>query len=496
MNEKEKYIVEYLNTNKKFILSTELIEVLMRKFPDITNENARKIISNLNKKKKINSSAPITFSNNNYAYASKNKKANYKNLEELVRKHKKKLFRAICLIKRQNGVITYNELAKVVGCVTSEFGNNLKIADIIRDLKYFEIANVQEYKGIIFIIGQNNINVKLDEKISELEKENKILIHLINWLKEINIINTQDIVTFKGVKNNFKGVENGNIIWDAFFFTNTVGIEIRENKTKTVGIIDFSYKTTYDWIDAEGLKDRVNIFINSTKGGKRKIFPIIFADKITNAARKIIKENNYMCVDIKKILGDNYEKIISKYMELENKNEIDIMEIDKICNLIGSNANYGNMKGNLFEYMMGEVFRNIYKEVATNFEHSIVINGKEIDYRIETKNENIFIELKSYKQDVEIQLGEQQQKNTVNWAYKTSFKAFQDKFKGDKNRKCKFCYVTTAKFEKEALEMLRNLNSGKCKAEKLECYYDRGRLLNLLKDYNCKKEIKIIKNYF
>ena len=398
--------------------------------------------------------------------------------------------------KIQNGLITYNELAKVTGCVTSKLGNNLEITDIIRNLEYFEIARVQEYKGVTFIIGQNNINVKLDEKILELQKENKILMNLINWLKEINIINIQDRVTFKGVKNDFKGIENGKIIWDAFFFTNTVGIECTENKTKTVGIIDFSYKTTYDWLDVEGLKDRVSIFINSTKSRKRKVFPIIFADKITNAARKAIKENNYMCVDIKKILGDNYEKIISKYMELENKNEIDIMEIDKICNLIGSNANYGNMKGNLFEYMMGEVFRNIYIETATNFEHSIEINGKEIDYRIETKNENIFIELKAYKRDTEIQLGEQQQKNTVNWAYKTSFKAFQDNFKGDKKRKCKFCYITTAKFEKEALEILEKLNSGKCKAEKLDCYYDRNKLFDLLKQYKCKKEIKIIKNYY
>lgn len=496
MNEKEKYLIEYLKLNKKFILSSELIEVLMKKFPNITNVYARKIISNLNKKEEIISSSPIIFSNNMYAYASKNKKVNYRNLEELIKRHKKKLFRAICLIKRQKGIVTYTELAKVTGCVISKFGNNLELEDIIRDLKYFEIASVQEYKGITFIIGQDNINRNLDEKVLELEKENKVLMNLINWLKEINIINIHDTVTFKGAKNNFRGIENSKIIWDTFFFTNTVGIKNGDNKTKTVGIIDFSYKSTYDWIDAEGLKDRINIFINSTKARKRKVFPIIFADKITNAAKKIIKENNYMCVDVNKILGDNYEKIISKYIEFENKDKIDIIEIDNICNLIGSNANYGNMKGNLFEYMMGEVFRKIYNETGIRFEHSIMIDGKEIDYRIETEKENIFIELKSYKKEVEIELGNQEQKNTLNWAYKVSFKAFQEKFKGDKNKKCKFCYITTAKFENEALEKLKRLNFGKCKAEKLDCYYDRDKLYSLLKEYKCKKELKIIKNYY
>ena len=132
MNEKEKYIIEYLKINKKFVISSELIEVLEKNFPDITNANARKIISNLSKKK-INSSSPITFSNNNYAYAYKNKKANYNNLKELVKKHKKKLYRAICFIKRQKGLITYSELSKVTGGVTSESEKNVEIVDIIKE---------------------------------------------------------------------------------------------------------------------------------------------------------------------------------------------------------------------------------------------------------------------------------------------------------------------------------------------------------------------------
>ncbi len=495
MNEKEKYIVDYLKANKRFVISSELVNTLIKKFPKTTKENARKIISNLTKNNKIISSAPITFLNKNYAYASKNKKINYKNLEYLIKIYKCKLFRTICLIKRQKGIITYNELAKITAGTTSKFGNNLEIKQIISELNYFRIGIEYKYKGITFIISDNISNKDLDEKILELKKENKILINMISWLKETNIINSKDMVTFKGSGNNYKGIENGKIIWDAFFFTNTTGISNYSN-SKTVGIIDFSNGFTYDWLDAEGFKDRINMFINSTKNKKRKVFPIILADKITNSAKKIIKENNYMYVDIKRILGDNYEKIISKYMELEGKEEIDIMEIDKICNLIGANANYGNMKGNLFEYMMGEVFRKIYTDTGTNFEHSLIIDGKEIDYRIETSTENIFFELKAYKKEIEIQLGDELQKNTLNWAYKVSYKAFQTEFKSDKRRKCRFCYITTAKFEKEAEEQLKKLNKGKCKPTKMDCYYDRNKLEQLLKENKCKKEIKIIRNYY
>lgn len=497
INGKEEFIINYIRANNKFILSSELIDELVNKFPKTTRANARKTISNLKKKNEIISSEPIIFPNNSYAYALKNKKVNYKNLEYLIKKYKNKLYRAVCLIKRQKGIVTYNELAKITAGVTSKFGNNLEIEQIIKDLNYFKIGIKQKYKGITFIVSNNILNYDLDQKILQLEKENKIIFHMLSWLKDINIINPDDQFTFKGKGNNFKGIEKGNLIWDAFFFTNTSGISnYIDSDRKTIGIVDFSYKTEYDWLDAEGLKDRVDIFINSTKNQKRKVFPIIFADKVTNAAKKLIKENNYMCVDIKKILGNNYEKIISQYIEIENKEKIDIDEVDKICNLIGSNANYGNIKGNLFEYMMGEVFRKIYNEIGNNINHSIIIEGKEIDYRIETITENIYIELKAYKKETEIKLGNKQQKNTVNWAYQVVFEAFKKHFKNDKNRKCKFCYITTAKFEDKAIERLENLNTGKLRSEKLDCYYDREKLINLLKEYNCKKEIKIIKNYF
>lgn len=154
MNEKELFIENYLKEQKKFVLSSELIEVLMKEFNGITNDNARKIISNLNKKGIIVSSEPIKFLKNSYAYASRNKKVNYKNLEELIKSEKKQLYRAICLIRREKNVITYNELAKVVGCTISKKGNNMSLDSIIEELTYFGIISIITYKGIKFIVGK------------------------------------------------------------------------------------------------------------------------------------------------------------------------------------------------------------------------------------------------------------------------------------------------------------------------------------------------------
>lgn len=499
MNEKEIFVEEYLKTKERFVLSSELIYVIMKEFPMVNNNYARKIISNLNKKGIITSSCPITFSNNNFAYASKNKKVNYRNLEDLIRQEKKQLYRAICLMRRERNIITYNELAKVTGCPISCVGNNIILDDIIYDLLYFGIVQKIEYKGITFFASKKSFNVDIDKKILNLKKENRILVMLINWLKESNIINSDDLVTFKGEKNCYKGVEDNKILWDAFFYTETVGRTYNQNGKKTIGVIDFLYASKYDLIDVEGFKSRVDIIINSTKkeNSNRKVLPIILADGITNAAKKVIKENNYICFDIKRIIGNNYEKIISKYLELRKNDIYDINEIDKICNLIGENANYGNMKGKLFEYIIGDILRKIYNESGTNFEHSININGREIDYRVETPKENIFFELKSYKKDCEIELGNESQEYTVNWSYKGTYQMFVDKYKNDpNNRKCKFCYITTSKFNKQAIDMLKKLNSGKCKPDKMDCYYDREKLLYLLKENDCKNEIKIIKKYY
>ena len=494
LNEKENCIKQYLEKKKSFVLSSELINYILKEYNDINNNYARKIISNMVKKGLIKSSAPIKFANNNYAYASNDKQVNYNNLSNLIRTEKKQLFRAICLIKREK-VITYNELARVSGCVIANLGNNFVIDTIIKELNYFKIAKIQIYNGVTFIIGQDN-NINLEQKYVQLKIENRVLWNLISWLKDINIIDSNDIVTFKGEGNRYEGVENGKLIWDAFFFTKTVGIN--GTTKKTIGVIDISTKSVYDWLDVEGFKNRIDIFINSTKNKRtnRKILPIIFASNISNSAKKTIRENNYMCIDIKKILGNNYEAIMSNYISFIEDGKFDVNKFEEIHKQIGENGNYGNIKGLLFEYMMGEVFRKIYNENGTTFEHSIKINKREIDYRIETKDENIFIELKAYSKEKEIELGNTSQKYTVNWTYKGSYKYFTEKYGSVPDRTCRFCYITTSKFSNDALEKLKDLNKGKCKSKKLDCFYDRDRLINLLKTYKCKKEIELINNFY
>lgn len=497
MEEKRQFILNKLKERKEFVLSSELINMLKKNYPEIKNH--RKIINEMCKRGIIKNSEPITFKSNNYAYAINEIETNYKNLKSLIKTEKKQLHRAICLIEREK-IVSYNELAKTTGCVINELGNNVMLNSIIDDLKYFHIIRIENYKGINFFIGKDVDEDEKDKKIKILRRKNYILWNLIYWMKDSNIVDKDDMVTYIGEKNDYKGVEDNNLIWDGFFFTELYGTN---SKKKVLGLIDFSTSNIYDWMEVEGFKSRIDILRNSVRAGNghRKVFPIIFADYITESAKKKIREYKFLCIDIKKILGTNYELIIEEYLEFIKKAKTDNPIFDEnifehIQKMMEGNDNYGIIKGSLFEYMMGEVFRKIFNENGTNIHHSENIGGREIDYRIETNNENICIELKAYKEENIIKLGDDKTEYSFNWTLRGTYQKFLDKYKNSPNRKCKFCYITTSKFSDEVWEKGKSLNNSRVKPDKLECLYDREKLKQLLKEAGCKKELDLINNYY
>ena len=130
-----------------------------------------------------------------------------------------------------------------------------------------------------------------------------------------------------------------------------------------------------------------------------------------------------------------------------------------------------------------------------------IFNGEkfECDYRIATATENVFIELKGYKKDYVIPLGEydsQKKKiasnQCVKWFLSNTYENAK-RYVGTE-RKAAFCYITTAHIEKKAKEVL--VSRKKDKAEILEPYYERETLLALLNKYNCEREAKIIEQYY
>lgn len=501
----EKFIKNYLY-KKPAILSTQLISAVKKEFPNCNETNIRKIISNTAKKGLINSSAPMTFGNNQYAYFSANKKLSYEILRHLIQEHKPTLFRVITALRLNKGILTLNELYKISGCKTSGNSNFLTVKDILNDLTLLDLANY-DFDGDIKFIYSKRIESAKDHAYqlceTRLAEESTLLSCAITWLKKANIIDSQKVI-FKGKTNNYNGIEMNNTYWDATTFTTTVGYKDYSQNEKTIVVIDFLYNREYQEFDLKGFLSRINMTIHSVKNKKRKILPIIFAPSFNPSAISKIRSSSIMMFDFNSVFGTNALDIVKRHVRMQKASAVEPKEISDLLDRIeNSNMpdNYSNIKGDLFEYLMRPVFEKIWN--GANISHSVTVNGLEYDYIIETLSEYIVIELKGYKQDSIIKLGkfdnkkQKPQRDTVKWFLSYTFPSVKKVYeKNPNNREVKLCYITTASFNEEALKALNSKNQSKEKPNDIDCYYDGNKLRSLFKKCSADNELQILNRYY
>lgn len=508
----EGYLQKFLRKNKKdAYLSTELIEVLKHEYPDLEAANARKIISSAKKNRLINCSNPITFLNNQYAYFSEFELLDYSIIKNSIKKYKKNLHRVIFALERNKGIITLLDAKKISGSTLQKNTHNSPFESILNDLKYLKLAEEREYGGVKYLIMLKSINLSINEYRDMLKDKNLLLFLSLSSLIKSNLID-QEQLCYMGTANEYNGIERNGEIWDAFGFSNSVGIGNSNKEYSTLVLIDFLSEHQYEEYDFAGFKDRVDRVIFSTKGEKRKVLPIILYKSVSLAAYTKIHENNYLLFSIEALLSKNAVNIARTFNKnvdiIENKiSEVNVNINSEVVSSLdeiekGGNAdNYANLKGQLFEYLMFPVIHKIYSNNAV-IQHSYLgsLNGKkfECDYMVETEDECIIIELKGYKRNNEIQKGsydnhkKKYEKNTIMWFINQTFNLCKESNKG--RRKFKFCYITTAKFSEEARKELNSRK--KNKPNDLESSYNGEELLSLLKKYELCNEINLINNYY
>lgn len=513
----EKWIVDFLNDNKtNSYIGSDLKKVLIDKFPDLNDAYARKIISDCFRKKIINSTDPVKFGNNEYVYYSVLAENKFDLLKDNIKKYKPKMHRVIFALKRNSNILSYNELCKISGAYTNDNLHDVNVIGLLKDLKTLNIAELKEYKGTKFMefINNSSSEESFINFIEDLKDKNLLLYQSLLWLARNNIISS-DRQLFYGEGNNYNGISNNDAVWDAFCFTNTVGLGNKIGEYQTIVVVDFLHKHKYEEYDFLGFKSRVDHLLFSVKNEKRKVLPIIIALDFSPKARALINKENYMCFDLDSLLGRNalyisklYRntvKIIEENIDNCNMNEIND-SIEKFCEFVhgvGSEKNYQNLKGTLFEYLMYPVFTKIfdkrYDRITSNFSGSVDGKEFECDYRIETETENIFVELKGYKKDYIIPLGKyDKDKNEISSNQCVKWFLCETYEKAKKvvgpERKSSFCYITTASISDEAKQVIKNRK--KDKPANLELYYERESLIKLLKKYGLKKEVRIIEQYF
>jgi hypothetical protein len=510
----EIYIQNYLSehTSESFI-STELIAILLQQFPTLTANNCRKIINNALGHNMISSSAPITFANNQYAYFSTESPTGYEVLANSIKKHKQSLHRVIFALERNGGILTYRDAFKISGATLADASHSISFKSIINELKQLKIADIQTIHNTKFVVQKKkSIDISVLENLYNDQKNTNLLLFLsLNWLVHSNLIDSKQLC-YMGESNDYSGIERNDELWDAFGFSNATGIRSSKKEFQTIVLIDFLPNHTYEEYDFIGFKERVDRTIFSTTGEHRKVLPIIFSCSISPSASSLIKKYGYLCFNIFSLLGENALNIARNYTQniasIEQKISSKSTDFgEEISNSLkdiresGNETNYGNLKGQLFEYLMYPVIQKIYGAnsiITHNYSGSIDGQKFECDYLVELNDENIIIELKGYKKGNIILKGSYDQEtqkytpNSILWFLNQTFNLCSRKL--GNRRPNKFCYITTAELEDSAKAELTARK--KNKPTSLECFYNYTTLIKLLQDYDMKNEIKVIKQFY
>ncbi len=279
--EHELYIEKFLDEHSDTaFIGGEIVDILKKEYSELTDTNYRRIINNACMHEKIASSKPLTFANNQYAYFSKGTAPGYKILANAIRKYKKPLHRVIFALTRNGGMLSFLDAQKISGATLADESHSVSFATIIEELRQLQIADVHKIYETDFLIQGNvahDLSI-LESRYSELKNTNLLLMLSLNWLIRSNLIDGSQIC-YMGEKNAYNGIERNNEMWDAFGFSNAVGIGAGKKNFETVVLVDFLPNHTYEEYDFRGFKERIDRVVFQRRESIGRFFRLFFRMK-------------------------------------------------------------------------------------------------------------------------------------------------------------------------------------------------------------------------
>lgn len=505
----ETTIQELFSPGDIFLAATELVDFLSKKL-SISRVYARQLIKRAVDKKLIKNSHPFKFRNNQYVYMAPHKHLNLDTLIQLSREYKPSMYRLLALLKKEGNILSFYESRKAAATPVenieryklTKLDEEIKelisndylfsVKDEGRDITYLAIKELQDSSEITRLMKLHYEKMRLDSMF---------IPDILRWLKEHNFINTESPL-YRRIDNPSIGAKHNDFLWDACTYTNTTGFSINVGKKEkqTLVVLDVLVHRGYLKVDLDGFYNRIQSVRNSTKSGARKILPIIFYVDIDEEVKKEISRLNLLHFSLKSIFGtkvpeliqrlDSLQKSLNKPFQYDDNNICDIVEhVDKSLSIMddtGQLDNLQNLKGVFFESLMYVVISNLFPH-NSRIEHSKTLKPYEYDVIVQRDDEIIIFELKGFKNTAIVNLGDNKTKNTVKWFFgktlphaKAKYTVPTTAFGYDKS-KIKACYITSANFSTDATSWLEKANKSKLKPRKLDCYYDKKKLLTLIK---------------
>ncbi|SDT08287.1 hypothetical protein SAMN05444162_3034 [Paenibacillaceae bacterium GAS479] len=522
MNKYNKFLTDLFREHSNVLVAHDLIEKLVTQF-EVTDNYARQLISRAVKEKIIKSSEPFSFEKRQYFYMNEKRSIDVKALLDISKKYRKPLYRLLTLLSRTGGICSYYEAVKITATpmTNKEKYRVISLEDDIKRLNDHKIIKKVEDKetGIPFLVllqdqmdieDSSVLRQKIKAHLANMKRDVMFINDIIRWLVNHGFIS--DKVSYRRKDNPNLGAIRNDFPFDATTISKTTGFNINTGKIveeHTIVVMEILIYRTYEKIDLEAFFERIQSIRHSTKQeSARKVMPIIFYLDVDESVRREINNLHILNFSLKSIMGSNIVRVIEKYRDMKKiiddafilDEEASSSVIEKIGESLtvieesGQTENLQNLKGDLFETLMYTVLSNLFKEA--HLEHSKIIKSiddpkksYEFDVIVRDNNEDeiVIIELKGLKNSTIINLGDTSTPNSIRWffgkTYPTAKEYYAKNSEFDKS-KIKGCYITSANFSQEGLTKLDELNkSNKIKPSLLDCYYDRKKLLDLLRNH-------------
>lgn len=478
---------------RNYVSGKALNDFLQKEFK-ISSENSRKIIQRAVADNFINSTSPITFGNGQYIYTHPNIKLDKDEIKEICKVNRPSLFRLIDILDKNGGVISYYEALKITA--TNEERSSTKVetlSKLIDDLKKLKIADEKFDQRLVKYIVYNKVK-KEDGDLLIKSQHNKMFLDsvlipdILTWMYKNNIIDNLKW-NYRNKNSPSIGALQNNLLWDAFAYTKTTGInkvlgkKANAIEKQTLVAFDIVLSREYFQVDLDGFYNRVQINLNSVKSGQRKIMPIIIYREISAEVFNKVRALGFLCFNIAAIYGSKMYEIINNLnliqsIESSSTSSSITSLVEQTLNKIktaGQEDSLKSIKGILFEFLIYPLLRDIYS--GADFVHGKMLSQKEkekkenyeYDYIIRSSKDKeiIVIELKGYSNTSFIGLGDSEKRNTLSWFFRRTL-PFASKFY-EKERtegfRIRGCYITSGFFYKDSLDELSKINEGSFKAK-------------------------------
>lgn len=384
-DEYNSFLKELFEDTSKAIVASELGQIVANKF-DVKKAYARIIIKRAVDSGLIKSSNPISFGKGQFVYFHNKFRLDIRKLKEISKKHRPPLYRLLDVLEINNGIISFYEALKVVASpLDKSKTKQSNLTDTIGILKQLNMAEIiadsRNIKYIIFSDVIDNKKVLVEKQYANMVLDSTFIPDILRWLGKINLIDNSRVI-YRNKKEPALGARKNNLVWDAFSFTKTTGINtvFKSNKEKNdlaVVVLEVIISRKLVESDIQGLYSRVQNVINSVKEEKtkRKILPIVIYKDISTEAFLKMKALGFLNFSLGTIYGDKIYEIITniKTINLMKTQDIDdlilsnkfLYKIREVLSKIddtGQNNNLQNLKGDMFESLMYIMIKDIYSD--------------------------------------------------------------------------------------------------------------------------------------